>query len=207
MGRPPSIDREQILEAARKVFLQKGFNASTSEVAKEAGVSEGSIFKRFPTKAELFREALGIPDVRIGDEIDAFFDASPFEEALEQVVLRIVELFRELLPRMMMLWAHHHGTGVSPLDAIRAKKNASPAPLLLLRTVTACLERVQRRGDIRGVDPEVFARVLIGACHSYTFMSLIGADSRQPMPAASYARAIADLVNRGVLPEDEDKES
>ncbi|MFC4768653.1 TetR/AcrR family transcriptional regulator [Effusibacillus consociatus] len=44
----------QILEAAIRVFSEKGFSASrTSEVAKEAGVSEGTIFNYFKTKKDL----------------------------------------------------------------------------------------------------------------------------------------------------------
>lgn len=43
-----------ILEASIRVFSEKGFGASkTSEIAKEAGVSEGTIFNYFKTKKDL----------------------------------------------------------------------------------------------------------------------------------------------------------
>src|SRR5438093_10587737 len=58
MSRPPTITTEQILNAAREVFLEKGIQATTSEVARRAGVAEGSIFKRFHTKHELFLRAM-----------------------------------------------------------------------------------------------------------------------------------------------------
>jgi len=49
MARPPVITEERILDAARGVFLKKGIRATTAEVAKRAGIAEGSIFNRFDT--------------------------------------------------------------------------------------------------------------------------------------------------------------
>ncbi len=60
MGRPRTISDDAILEAARAVFMRDGTQATTAGVAREAGVSEGTIFKRFRTKTELFQTALGV---------------------------------------------------------------------------------------------------------------------------------------------------
>jgi transcriptional regulator, TetR family len=41
----------QILDAATKVFAEKGYEASrTSDIAKEADIAEGTIFRYFKTK-------------------------------------------------------------------------------------------------------------------------------------------------------------
>jgi len=46
--------KEQILRAAERVFAQKGFyQATVSEIAREAGVSDATIYEYFPTKEEL----------------------------------------------------------------------------------------------------------------------------------------------------------
>ena len=46
--------KEQILLAAERVFAQKGFHQSTvSEIAREAGVSDATIYEYFPNKEEL----------------------------------------------------------------------------------------------------------------------------------------------------------
>jgi len=43
-----------ILQSAIEIFSQKGFAAtSTSEIAKRAGVAEGTIFKHYNTKKDL----------------------------------------------------------------------------------------------------------------------------------------------------------
>lgn len=46
--------RQDILEAALNIFTNKGYNGSTTaEIARAAGVAEGTIFRHFATKKEL----------------------------------------------------------------------------------------------------------------------------------------------------------
>jgi len=46
--------RQDILEAGLKLFSEKGYNGSTTaEIARAAGVAEGTIFRHFTTKKEL----------------------------------------------------------------------------------------------------------------------------------------------------------
>ncbi|MEJ2859570.1 TetR/AcrR family transcriptional regulator [Actinomycetospora flava] len=50
-----SRNREALLGAARRLFLELGYDGtSLAKVAAEAGVSRATLFKQFPTKAELF---------------------------------------------------------------------------------------------------------------------------------------------------------
>ncbi|MDY0394187.1 TetR family transcriptional regulator [Virgibacillus halophilus] len=53
---PKQVD---ILHAAIELFAKKGyFNTSTSEIAKLAGVAEGTIFRHYRTKKELLKAVL-----------------------------------------------------------------------------------------------------------------------------------------------------
>ncbi|WDL95637.1 TetR/AcrR family transcriptional regulator [Alicyclobacillus sp. ALC3] len=55
MARPRSDDkRSAIIIAATRVISSHGLGASTAMIAKEAGVSNGSLFTYFETKAELY---------------------------------------------------------------------------------------------------------------------------------------------------------
>lgn len=46
--------RQDILQAAINIFTEKGYNGSTTaEIARAAGVAEGTIFRHFPTKKDL----------------------------------------------------------------------------------------------------------------------------------------------------------
>lgn len=50
---------EKILKSAIRIFSEKGFSASTtSEIAKDAGVAEGTIFRYFKTKKDILRGIL-----------------------------------------------------------------------------------------------------------------------------------------------------
>ena len=55
MARPKSEDkRNAILEAATRIFAERGLTAApTSEISKQAGVAEGTLFTYFRTKDDL----------------------------------------------------------------------------------------------------------------------------------------------------------
>jgi AcrR family transcriptional regulator len=57
MARPKSEDKRQaILEAATRVIVSQGLNASTAAIAQKAGISNGSLFTYFETKVDLFNQ-------------------------------------------------------------------------------------------------------------------------------------------------------
>ena len=45
--------REQIIRIATQIYAQRGFNTPTSVIAREAGVSHGTLFAHFPTREVL----------------------------------------------------------------------------------------------------------------------------------------------------------
>ncbi|MCX0273479.1 TetR/AcrR family transcriptional regulator [Nocardia zapadnayensis] len=57
MARPKSEDkRVAILDAATRTIAAHGLGVATAAIAKEAGVSNGSLFTYFDTKADLFNQ-------------------------------------------------------------------------------------------------------------------------------------------------------
>lgn len=57
MARPKSDKKRiAIMDAAARVIVTQGLSASTALIAKEAGVSSGSLFTYFETKAELLNQ-------------------------------------------------------------------------------------------------------------------------------------------------------
>jgi AcrR family transcriptional regulator len=81
--------REQILEAATRVFAKHGYNgASINAIAAEAGFSKGALYWNFASKEELF---FALMDERIDSRIRALFElaeAAPAEQATEDEVSR-----------------------------------------------------------------------------------------------------------------------
>lgn len=52
--------RQEILDAARVVFVEKGYDAATvNDIAAEAGVAAGSIYRYFASKADLIAAVAG----------------------------------------------------------------------------------------------------------------------------------------------------
>jgi AcrR family transcriptional regulator len=46
-------NRERILEVAKKAFTQSGANVSLDDVAKQAGIGPGTLYRHFPTREAL----------------------------------------------------------------------------------------------------------------------------------------------------------
>jgi AcrR family transcriptional regulator len=46
-------NRRRLIDAAVEVFAERGLEASTAEIARRAGVGQGTVFRRFPTKDDL----------------------------------------------------------------------------------------------------------------------------------------------------------
>jgi len=57
VARPKSEDkRNAIMAAATRVIVTHGLSAPTAKIAQEAGISNGSLFTYFKTKADLFNQ-------------------------------------------------------------------------------------------------------------------------------------------------------
>ena len=74
-------NRERILESARAVFAQCGAGAQIDDVAREAGVGVGTVYRHFPNKeallVELMREKFRLFAARGRETLDQ--DGEPFE--------------------------------------------------------------------------------------------------------------------------------
>jgi len=68
--------RKAILEAALKLFTERGFHGtSTAQISKEAGVATGTLFNYFPTKEDLINslyfEVKGNLNHAMGKDLEA----------------------------------------------------------------------------------------------------------------------------------------
>jgi AcrR family transcriptional regulator len=60
-----------ILSAARTLFAERGYRASTRDIAALAGVSETLIFRRFGSKARLFETVLSEPLIQFYETFES----------------------------------------------------------------------------------------------------------------------------------------
>jgi AcrR family transcriptional regulator len=47
-------NRERLIKAATEVFSEQGLDASLGEIARRAGVGDATLYRRFPTRADLY---------------------------------------------------------------------------------------------------------------------------------------------------------
>ena len=74
--------RQQILEGAKRVFLKMGFDAaSMGAIAKEAGVSKGTLYVYFKSKEELFEAIVEEQRLQEAEQIFALDEAAGLEHA------------------------------------------------------------------------------------------------------------------------------
>lgn len=97
---------EKILEAAKAVFVKKGFEAATmSDIAKEAGISRTALNYYYRTKDNLFEAIFGQLVQRFLPRLEQVADAPlPFLEKIEMITTQYINLLMEspLLPMFIV---------------------------------------------------------------------------------------------------------
>lgn len=192
MARPKSIDDEDILEAAREVFLEDGIQATTAEIARRADISEGTIYRRFSTKHELFVAAMDIPDppkwLRTLQAIDEDDDLG---DALERVSLEAIEFFEEIIPKINMVLCN-----LGEQQLFDSERDAPP--LRALEPTTRFFERQCHRGRIRDCNAEIAARMFLGSLFHFAFSEVTGINDILSMPRETYARGVIQNLLHGL---------
>jgi len=197
MARPTTIQNETILTAARELFLERGVQATTSELASRAGVSEGTLFKRFGSKERLLRAAVEgyAGEIPWMQGVQESVGKGDIEQNLVMLAERGIQFFRSLIPLLMQAWSA--GDGVMPLSF----RQPNPPPLRALRTLSAYLDAEMSLGRLRRVDPELAARAFMGSLMHYAFFELFMHGHTPPLMAVSvYAKRLVGLLWGGLMP-------
>lgn len=85
---PPDERRHAIIAAAIPLIRERGFAASTADVARAAGIAEGTLFRVFPTKYDLVHAVIGTLTDPADDiaALDAVDRSLPLEQRLRFVI-------------------------------------------------------------------------------------------------------------------------
>jgi len=172
------------------VFLEDGIGASTVEIARRAGVSEGSIFRRFPTKDALFRAAIKPPAVPSWvRELDALAGQGDMRENLTRIAREILRFAQQRMPLVMLAWGHK--PAAPPEGGAAAAEEEEPPVVRDGRRLAAFLRREVERGRLRPCEVDMVARLLLGACISVVQDAVL---RKQPLTPEESDRFAADLV-------------
>lgn len=182
---------ERILRAAREIYGECGPDAPIEAIARRAGVGERTLYRRFPTKAELVRAAL---DHCIAEDltptIDAVRDAADPLDGLAQ-----------LIDAAISLGAREHNL----LTAARRAGSLTPdVSTALYEALSELARRGQQAGVVRDDLMDDDLPRLIAMLHSVLWtmdthsdgwrryvalmLDAISAEGRRPLPPAARLR-------------------
>lgn len=132
-------NREKILDAASTVFAERGLDATLDEIAAEAGVGVGTVYRRFPDKDTL----IGALFENAVDEIaNLALKANDFANSWEGLVW----FLEEALQRQ----CENRGLRDVVVGAPYAQERMADARRRIGPAISTLMERAQRDGYLRG---------------------------------------------------------
>jgi AcrR family transcriptional regulator len=150
--------RAQLIDVALACFAEHGYDGtSTRAIAAAAGVTEGLIFRHFPTKRDLLRAVIERHSPPPPDpEQEQRIEEMPIQQALERILSCVAErLWRNRqFVRMVLTESFHQGEAFEELVTLLEQ-----APRRVGRLIRARIAA----GEIHAADPEAAARMLGGA--------------------------------------------
>jgi TetR/AcrR family fatty acid metabolism transcriptional regulator len=187
--------RDRILDAAVRVFARKGFYATrVSEVARAAGVADGTIYLYFKSKDALL---VSLFEHRVERLLSFLSNALPEVATASEKLKRIIELQLGLLEGERDL--AEVITVILRQSTKLMKEHAAPKFGAYLDVIAAVIAEGQAAGDMRkDVSPHLAARAIFGALDGIAMTWALGKADRGGLSWAS--GQLAEIVLQGLEP-------
>lgn len=196
--------RERILDAARQVLLDRGMSrATTREIARAAGVSEGSLYNHFESKEALFLALLKeLPGdfVQVVSRLPSRAGEGTVRECLDELAAAALAHYRQTLPMGSSIL-----TDAALLERHRALlREQGAGPHRPNQALAAYLRAEQTAGRVRAdIDPDTASYLLLGACLQYVYWTTFMGESSFAPPEESFRRELVVTVDRALSPTDD----
>jgi TetR/AcrR family fatty acid metabolism transcriptional regulator len=179
-----------VLEVATRLFAERGYEAaSVNDVAREAGVSVGALYKYFPDKPALLEGVLDGVEQEFAEAMERVH-ALPGSH-FERLHVMVEGLFAMAAERPYFFWALTSGT-----HALRGEREHSSG-----EAVRAQIARFIRSGiaagEFREVDPERMSAIGFGVVE--TAMLQCFGPREQGRRREVWARLVEETLARSVL--------
>jgi AcrR family transcriptional regulator len=138
LRRDAERNRQRILDAARVVFAERGLSGSHDDIAREAGVGVGTVYRRFPDKQQLIDALFEARIEEIADVARAAAAHADPWQALVGFLLRTQELQSE-----------DRGLKEIVLGGARGAERALAARSLIAPLAARVLQRAKDAGVVR----------------------------------------------------------
>jgi AcrR family transcriptional regulator len=173
-------NRERILEVAKEAFTRSGANASLDDIAKDAAVGAGTLYRHFPTRDSLIEAVYRTEVEKLAAAERKFAETMSPIEALRAWML----LFVDYIATKQII-----APALNTLVGGPSKLYEGSRPLLQ-GAIDALVKRAIKSGDIRkDLEPFDLLRALIGVSNVATTP-----DWRQS------ARRLVDILVSGSRP-------
>jgi AcrR family transcriptional regulator len=202
MARPTVIADDLLLSTAREVFLRRGLRATTAEIAEQAGVSQGILFKRFKSKQALFRAAMNVdgdPAKPLPINLDERIGRGKVEDTLKDLGNLLVKKFLGIIPAMMMDWSNSR----EDIEATSSEAcdGGSERAVKGLALITDYLSKEVELGRLRSTNCEIVAQTFVGALWHYALLQVtMGEVHKEPMTPAQYVDGMVRTLMTGIAP-------
>ncbi|MFN8575796.1 MAG: TetR/AcrR family transcriptional regulator [Candidatus Sericytochromatia bacterium] len=188
------ITQEKVLNAAEKIFGSKGYHGSTTkEIAEEAGVSEGIIFKYFKTKKELLVNLV----VPIISKTAVSLLVNNSDEDLEDFINKVfqdrIKFFKRVFPLMKIIFFENELD-----DSLRNKIFQE-----LLSSVAKEIQNIYQKridsGELRNIDAFDMARTMMSLLIGLAIMNEISKGRLfEPYKVEDFIPKSIDIFLRGI---------
>lgn len=175
--------RDKILQAARQVFLERGFaRAPVDDIARIAKVSTGTVYIYFETKDRLFE---AITDLALAPFEGMFAEIDQMTGGAEAVLTRFAEVYFEFLGEPEVQSTYRIMTMEAPRRPDMGERMHQTSHRMIGAVLRRQLVRLHEAGELAIPDPAVPARIFQGMIeHSALTIPLL---SGQPLhPLQSY---------------------
>ncbi|HME72877.1 MAG TPA: TetR/AcrR family transcriptional regulator [Myxococcota bacterium] len=159
-GRKPRADaqrnRERILEVAKEAFSRFGANTSLDDIAKQAGVGPGTLYRHFPTRDALLEAVYRTEVGKLAAAERKFAEEMPPVEALRAWMLLFVDY---VAAKLLIAPALNTMVGGASkvFEASYAQVHAA---------IRALVKRAVESGDVRrDVDAVDLLKALVGVAY------------------------------------------
>lgn len=153
--------RRQVLDEAARLFHDRGYmGTSMDEVAEEVGLTKGSLYHHFPSKAEILKEIYEEAVDFILSHVDRHPEDATASEVVRLLMKDVLELIRD--------HPYHVTVYYQEMRWLREWLPEAEADRILKKVegyvsyVKDVIRRGVANGEFRPVDESISARVLIG---------------------------------------------
>ncbi|MGO9933715.1 MAG: TetR/AcrR family transcriptional regulator [Steroidobacteraceae bacterium] len=160
-ARKPRADaqrnRERILQVAKEIFTRDGAAASLDDVARQAGIGPGTLYRHFPTRDALIEAVYRSEVEKLAAAEQRFAATMPPLEALRAWMLLFIE---HVSDKRLIIPAMDTVAG----GFVRLIEGSRP---LIHTAFVASVKRAIASGDLcADTNPDDFVRALVGVFHT-----------------------------------------